>query len=115
VRPIISRPGDGERFDRENRTVTIRADLPQLSIHELEFDTTFEVAQHTHNHVDAMYVLDGEVELLSGDDVARVGPDTVVAAPVGALHGFRNRGPRKARLLILHAPDGRFSEMIRGT
>ena len=40
---IISRPGDGERFVRENRTVTIRLDLPELSIHEIEFDATFAV------------------------------------------------------------------------
>jgi hypothetical protein len=71
---MISRPGDGERFDRENRAVTIRIDLPQLSIHELEFDTTFEVAQHAHEHVDTMYVLDGELEFLSGDEVVRARP-----------------------------------------
>jgi quercetin dioxygenase-like cupin family protein len=70
---IISRPGDGERFVRENRTVMIRLDLPELSIHEIEFDTTFAVPRHTHSHVDAMYVLDGEVEFLDGDDIARVG------------------------------------------
>jgi quercetin dioxygenase-like cupin family protein len=115
VRPMISRPGDGERFDRENRAVTIRIDLPQLSIHELEFDTTFEVARHTHEHVDTMYVLDGEVEFLAGDAVVRAGPGTLFTAPPGAPHGFRNPGPDDARVLILHAPDGGFAEMIRQT
>jgi quercetin dioxygenase-like cupin family protein len=115
VRPIISRPSDGERFARENRAVTIKIDLPQLSIHELEFDTTFEVAQHTHEHVDTMYVLEGDVEFLSGDDVVPAGPGTLITAPPGAPHGFRNPGPQTARVLILHAPDGGFSDMIRST
>jgi hypothetical protein len=35
MRTIISKPGDGERFVRENRVVTIRLDLPELSIHEI--------------------------------------------------------------------------------
>jgi hypothetical protein len=43
---IISRQGEGERFVRENRVVTIRLDLPQLSVHEIEFDDTFEIAEH---------------------------------------------------------------------
>jgi quercetin dioxygenase-like cupin family protein len=115
VQPMISRPGDGERFDRENRAVTIRIDLPELSIHELEFDTTFEVRQHTHEHADTMYVLEGHVEFLSGEDAVRAGPGTLIAAPPGARHGFRNPGPDPARVLILHAPDGGFSEMIRRT
>ena len=113
--PIIRRPGEGERFQRSNRTVTIKADLPHLSIHEIEFDTTFEVAPHTHAHVDAMLVLDGEIELLGGTRPERIGAGTVVAAPPGTPHGFRNPGPRRARLLILHAPDGGFSEQIRQT
>ena len=112
---IISRPGHGERFVRENRTVTIRLDLPELSIHELEFDATFAVAGHTHSHVDAMYVLDGQVEVLDGDDIARVGPGTLIAALPGARHGFRNPGPGRARVLVLHAPDGGFAQVVRDT
>jgi quercetin dioxygenase-like cupin family protein len=113
--PIIGNPGDGERYQRENRVVTIKVDLPQLSIHELEFDTSFQVAQHTHDHVDAMYVLDGVVELLFGDQVVPAGPGTLTAVPPDTLHGFRNPGPGKARGLILHAPDSGFAEMVRNT
>lgn len=111
----ICRPGEGERFVRSNRTVTIKADLPQLSIHEIEFDTTFEVPPHTHDHVDAVLVLDGEIELLGERDATRVGPGTVVAVPPGTPHGFRTPGAGRARLLILHAPDGGFSKVIRTT
>ena len=112
---IISRPGHAERFVRKNRTVTIRLDRPDLSIHEIEFDNTFAVAGHTHSHVDAMYVLDGQVEFLDGDYYVRVGPGTLIAAPPGARHGFRNPGPGPARVLVLHAPDGGFAQVIRDT
>src|SRR3954465_13514641 len=47
--PVIARAGDGERFERDNRVVTIRFELPQLSLVEIEFDSTFEVTPHTHD------------------------------------------------------------------
>ncbi len=113
---IVSRPGDGERFERDNRTVTIRIDLPELSVHELEFDTTFEVPPHSHDdHVDAFYVLEGELELTVGDDVVRVGPGTLIAEPRGVMHGLRNPGPGHVRILNFHAPDAGFADVIRGT
>jgi quercetin dioxygenase-like cupin family protein len=112
---VVARPQDGERFVRENRTVTIRLELPQLSIHEIEFDTTFEVTAHSHDHLDVMLVLDGEVELLGDTPPRRVGVGTIVAAPPGTRHGFRNPGPGRARILALHAPDGGFAALVRAT
>ena len=112
---IITRPGEGERFVRENRVVTIRLDLPQLSVHEIEFDETFEVPKHRHPHVDALYVLAGTVEYASDDAVVRAGAGTLVAAPPGAAHGFSNAGPGAARVLVLHAPDGGFADIVRNT
>jgi quercetin dioxygenase-like cupin family protein len=112
---IIASPGDGERFVRENRVVTIRVELPQVSIHEIEFDSTFEVPPHSHDHADVMLVLDGEVELLGDARAQRVRPGAIVAVPPGVRHGFRNPGPTRARILALHAPDGGFADLVRGT
>jgi quercetin dioxygenase-like cupin family protein len=112
---ITTRPGEGERFERENRTVTIRVDLPELSAHEIEFDNTFEVPPHQHSHVDAMYVLDGEIEFLDGENVIRAGPGSLIAAPARVRHGFRYSGPGRARVLVLHAPDGGFARLVRDT
>jgi quercetin dioxygenase-like cupin family protein len=112
---IVTRPGEGERFERENRTVTILGDLPQLSANTIEFDSSFEVPPHTHDdQVDAFYVLDGEVEFLLEEGPIRAGPGTFFAAPQGTLHGFRTLGPGRARVLNLHAPDAGFSDFIRG-
>lgn len=113
--PIIRPPGEGERFQRDDRVVTIKVDLPEISIHEVEFDPTFAVPPHAHDHVDAMLVIDGEIELLGVMGGRRVGSGTIVAVPAGTRHGFRNPGPGRARLLILHAPDGGFSALVRAT
>jgi len=114
VSAIVRPPGEGERFERASRVVTIKVDLPEISIHEIEFDPTFEVPPHTHDHVDAMLVLDGEIELLGDMHGRRVGPGTIVGAPPGPSTASATQVPR-ARLLILHAPDGGFSAMVRGT
>lgn len=115
LEPIVIGPSAGERFVRDNRTVTIRLDLPELSIHEIEFDASFEVPPHTHAHVDAMIVLSGEVELLGGELPRRIGPGAIAAAPPGVAHGFRTPGPGRARILVLHAPDGGFADLVRAT
>jgi quercetin dioxygenase-like cupin family protein len=112
--PVVSRPGDGERFERENRTITILVDLPGLSVLEIAFDETFGVDPHTHDdHTDAFLVLDGEVEFTVADDTILAGPGTLVAAPPGSRHGFRSAGG-PARVLNFHAPDAGFADSIRG-
>jgi quercetin dioxygenase-like cupin family protein len=113
--PIVARLGGGERFERENRVVTILYELPQLSLVEIEFDPTFEVPPHEHDdHTDSFYVLDGEVEFTNGDTVTRARPGTFFSAPPGTRHGFRNGGESHARVLNLHAPDAGFAAWIRG-
>jgi quercetin dioxygenase-like cupin family protein len=112
---VVSGPGSGERFERENRVITIKANLPEISALEIEFDPTFEVEPHRHaDHADTFYVLEGEVEFTVEDEVVRAGPGTFVAAPPGTLHGFRNPGPGTARVLNVHAPDAGFAASVRG-
>ncbi len=112
--PLVSRPGEGERFERANRTVTIRIDHRDLSVHEIEFDDTFEVPPHTHDdQVDGFYVLAGDVEFVSGEELVVGGPGTLFVAPRGARRGFRNAGSDRARLLNFHVPDAGFADWIR--
>src|SRR3954453_6587613 len=112
--PVLSRPGEGERFEREHRAVTIPGDLPDLSVNEIELDDTFEVPPHTHDdQVDGFYVLTGEVEFTSGDEIVVGGPGTIFVAPRGARHGFRNAGSGRAKVLNFHVPDAGFADWIR--
>ena len=112
--PVLSAPGEGERFVRDNRTVTIKVDLPELSVLEIEFDDTFEVPPHTHDdQIDGFYVITGDVEFVSGEEIVTGGPGTVFVAPRGARHGFRNAGSSRAKVLNFHVPDAGFAERIR--
>jgi quercetin dioxygenase-like cupin family protein len=112
--PVVVRVGDGERFERDNRAVTIRFELPQLSLVEIEFDGTFAVDPHTHDdHVDSFYVVDGVIELAYGDGSKELRAGDFVAAPPATRHGFRSADGRPARVLNLHAPDAGFAAWIR--
>jgi quercetin dioxygenase-like cupin family protein len=110
---IVSLPGQGELLEGEVREHRIKADLPQLSVIELGFTPAFEgVDPHTHDdHVDAFFVLDGEVDFTVGEDVQRAGPGVFVAAVPGARHGFHSDG--RIHVLNLHAPDTGFAGRLR--
>jgi quercetin dioxygenase-like cupin family protein len=112
---VIVRPGGGERYERDNRTITILGDDPQFSALEIAFDVSFDVDPHEHDdHVDSFFVLEGQVAFTVGDDVIRARPRTWVSAPPGARHGFANAGSGRARVLNIHAPDAGFADSIRG-
>jgi quercetin dioxygenase-like cupin family protein len=112
--PVVARAGRGERFERDDRIVTIRFELPQLSLVEIEFDGSFEVSPHEHDdHADSFFVADGAVEFTVGEDTVVLRPGEFFAAAPGTRHGFRSADGRPARVLNLHAPDAGFAEWIR--
>ena len=107
---VVCLPGEGERFERGDRTITILADTPELSLLEMAVTPGWEgVDPHSHDdHLDGFFVLDGEIEFLAGE--ARAG--AVMAAPPGVEHGL-HRPAGDARLLNFHAPDAGFAGRIR--
>jgi quercetin dioxygenase-like cupin family protein len=109
--------GGGERFERPGVTSQrVLAELPELEAIELTFEPGWEgVGPHTHDdHVDSFYVLEGEVEFLLGERTIRGGPATYVAVPQGVLHGFRNAGSGRIRILNFHTPAAGFIQGLRG-
>ncbi len=108
-------PGGGERVERDERYHRILAELPELEVIELRFGPDFEgVDPHVHaDHVDSFYVLDGEAEFTVDGEIVRAGPGTWVAAPIGAVHGFRNAGDGELRMLNVHAPNTGFAVRLR--
>jgi quercetin dioxygenase-like cupin family protein len=72
---------------------------------------------HVHReHVDAFYVLEGELTFALGPDGAETtaGPGTYVAVPPNVGHGFRNGSDADVRWLNFHIPDAGFAEYMRG-
>jgi quercetin dioxygenase-like cupin family protein len=134
---VVTPAGGGERFERENRTIAILGDMPELSVLEIAFDPDFDVSPHTHDdHVDAFFVLDGDVafapaakplvrasgpvegvrgnrEVPPGRAWLRTAPGTFTAAPPGAVHGFRGTNGGRSRVLNLHTPDAGFANSVR--
>jgi mannose-6-phosphate isomerase-like protein (cupin superfamily) len=111
---IVTGPSEGERMVRSSSMAnTIRAETSQISLFEMEIDTGWEgVDPHSHDdHIDAFFVLDGEVEFFAAGETVRVGAGTFFGAPLHVEHGFRPVGP--ARIFNLHAPDAGFAGRVR--
>src|SRR5205085_2508086 len=72
---------------------------------------------HVHlEHVDAFYVVEGEVRFVVGPDleVVRAGAGTFVMVPPNVVHGFDNESDTTARWLNFHAPSTGFLAWMRG-
>ena len=109
---VVIGPGDGDRLGRHLR---MKLERPELCLTEATVGPEFEGAgPHYHErHVDAFYVLEGELEFILGTETFRAGPGTSVTVPPGIVHGFTSSGPATTRYLNLHAPDGGFGQYIR--
>src|ERR671914_725070 len=69
---------------------------------------------HYHEYMDeAFYVLQGELEFLSGNETFMCGERGFVWVPRGVRHRFYNPGVHPARLLFLLNPGGLDDFLIR--
>jgi quercetin dioxygenase-like cupin family protein len=108
---VVYRSGEGESlFDGR---IVIKAGFEELCITESDFRSARPGADpHFHRvHVDAFYVLEGELGVLVHDEEVLLGPGACVWAPPGVVHGFRTTMP--SRFLNLHTPDGGFADNLR--
>jgi quercetin dioxygenase-like cupin family protein len=117
-RTVLLRPGEGETiFDQPERTIRILADRDELALTWFRYEPGQEGPEpHVHRrHTDAFYVLEGELELGLGPEVAqRTGTaGTLAAAPPNVLHTFRNGSDATVVFLNIHAPSMGFAEMLR--
>ena len=111
---IVSLPGEGERFVREDRVNTIKGELAEISAFQLVVEPAWEgIGAHDHaDHVDTFFVLEGEAGLVADDEVVQAGAGSFYAATPGVRHGVRNEG-RRIVFLNVHAPDAGFAGTIR--
>jgi quercetin dioxygenase-like cupin family protein len=103
----VTLPGAGEQLERPTSRHWIQAEGSDISAMVMSFEPGFEgVDPHSHtDFVDSFYVLEGTTEFMG----TQGGPGTFVAAPPGALHGFRiPDGGQRIVLLNVHAPDAGF-------
>lgn len=104
--------------DRPARTVRALCDHPLLDVTWSRYEAGEPgPPPHVHHeHVDAFYVVEGELEFRVGPDVEPVvAPSgTYVAVPPNVVHTFSNRSDATARWLNFHAPSTGFLSYLRG-
>jgi len=69
-----------------------------------------------HAHEEGFYVLEGELEFLTGTQTIRASQGTFVMVPIGAVHTFSNPTDKPARFLNTFTPPlyiGYFEEMSK--
>ena len=112
---VVVPPGEGEALANDQRTIRIKVARPELCLFEFDSNAGHTgPPPHVHReHVDAFYVLEGELEFLLDGETVRAPAGTFVAAPPGVVHTFRNASGRRACFLNIHAPGMRYDEYFR--
>ena len=118
-RPLLTPPGEGEAVtDRPERTIRILGELDELIVSWFRYEPGQKGPDpHVHHqHTDAFYVLEGEVELSLGPELQTVQarPGMFAAAPPDVVHTFRNASDSTAIFLNLHVPSMGFGDHMRG-
>src|SRR2546423_14325165 len=107
--PVLLRPGGGEPITRRpRREVTIKAALGQVTVTESRYASRERGPDpHVHwRHVDAFYVLDGEIEYMFGREnrVVVAGAGTAVLLPPGVVHTSRYESELEVPLFNIPEP-----------
>jgi quercetin dioxygenase-like cupin family protein len=111
IPPYASLAGTGERIWIVGDTLTFKATAETtagtLTAIECEAAPGGGPPPHIHENEDeSFYVLDGEFEILLGDELVPAGPGDFAFVPRGTLHRFANVGADVGRILILFTPGG---------
>ena len=97
--------------------VTLLVDIEQLAAVEVRAAPGWgKSPPHVHaRHIEAVYVLEGELALRLEDRVHSIHAETWAFVPHGIAHEFEVVGDRQARFLVLHTPGSGYGDYVRGT
>lgn len=99
--------GDGYEFLNSLMIVKARGEdtRGQLAIVEARTPPDYGPPPHVHaDEEEVFYVLEGNVEVMSGDQQFTAGPGSLVLTPRGTLHTFHVTDEGPGKLLIITAP-----------
>lgn len=107
----INMPGEG-------KSVWLVGDLITVKVSSEETGGSFAVTEertppqggppaHLHaNEDETLYVLEGEVDFLLGDQIISAGAGSSAYLPRGVVHTFKNVGTTPSRMLAVVIPGG---------
>jgi quercetin dioxygenase-like cupin family protein len=114
----VIQPGHAQRVSLHGSHIDYLATAKQskfTSFFEFLAAPGFDTGAHYHTRIEEFfYVLEGEFDLRSGDQVFQGGPGTFALVPPGTPHFIANHGSKPARILIGCSPPGHeayFSEL----
>jgi quercetin dioxygenase-like cupin family protein len=104
-------PGEGRRLWIVGDTLTFKATAAQTGGSLMAVEVLAAPGggppPHVHAGEDELwYVLDGEFEILMGEETMRASAGAFAFVPRGTLHRFENVGDTPSRVLILFTPGG---------
>jgi quercetin dioxygenase-like cupin family protein len=103
--------GEGERIWIAGDTLTVKGSAAatggSLSLVEVEAAPGEGPPLHIHVTADeALYVLEGEFEIVIGQELHSCGPGAFAFVPRGTVHRFRCTGQSAGRIIALFTPGG---------
>lgn len=115
--PSVLSAVEGEQYAAGPFQITARVLGPQTNrsfeLYELALGEA-TVDYHVHHRMDeTLYVIEGEIEFNVVEEKYLRPAGSVAFVPKGVHHGFSNRGPARARVLILFTPAGDQHEYFR--
>lgn len=103
----------------EGKTLWVLGDLYRFLVASEDTNGAFSLFETTatpglpgppphihHREAEALYVIEGELELNVEGNISTAGPGSFVNIPKGTLHTWRNAGTTHAKILGMVAPAG---------
>lgn len=112
MRPVVLRPGEGERIGGGPTAVTIKATGADTGdsfyLGEGSVQPGFPgPPPHVHDRLhDMFYVLEGTLTVRLGDDTLELPAGSFVCVPPGVVHTFSNPSDAPVRFLNFNTPAG---------
>ncbi|MBM3944503.1 MAG: cupin domain-containing protein [SAR202 cluster bacterium] len=86
-----------------------------LTFGELTIAPGKSVPLHTHpTHEEGMYVMDGDLEFILGDEKGVLGKGDAMLAPAGVKHQLTNRSPEPRRVMFIFPTTNVKRQVLEG-
>lgn len=106
---VVLGPGEGRELNALGLKLTTKATRADTAGAYAIFEAVMSADRHPHVHKteeEAIYILEGETEILVGERTVEGTPGSFVVVPRGTVHGVTSKGPVPAKALLIFSPPG---------